>query len=188
MNTRGWMTGLAMVAVVCTATGTARAFERGAAMAGGPLQHIIEARKELDLTEAQVTKLKALVKEFEASHDTGAIKDKIKNNPEMRETMREMKAAKESGDENRMKELRKKMLGEEGGKGGIAKGEGGHGDFIKKIAEILTPEQMQKMKAMREAKGDGPGGKLGGKGKGDNAPTDKAQKPDATKGVPNPFE
>ena len=143
--------------------------------------HFAHAAKTVGVSRATLI---AAVKELEASHETPAMREKIRNNPELRETLREMKAARESNDEARMKELRQKIASEMGGAGGIAKGEAGHGEFIKKLAAILTPDQMQKLKAMREAKGEG----RAAAGAGQSAAPDKTQKPDASKGVPNPFE
>lgn len=187
MKTR-WM----LMATTCVALGclTLKAADRPNA-GGGPIQHIIDNAKELNLTDDQKTKLQALVKDFTAGHDASGMREKAKNNPELRETLKEMKAAKDSGDEAKMKELRQKLMSETGGaaagKDG-AKGAGagaGHGEFIQKLAQILTPDQMQKLKDMREAGGGGAGGRGS---KPDTSSTDKANKPDASKGVPKPFE
>lgn len=163
-----------------------RAAERPA---GGPLQKILDIAQELELSEDQKTSLKALVKEFTAEHaGKEGMREKAKSNPEMMETLKELKAARESGDEAKLKELRQKLVAEGGGAGG--KGEGGRGEIIKKLAEILTPAQLKKLKELREANGGGGGGRgeRGGKNKTESDSNDKTNKPDASKGVPNPFE
>ncbi len=173
--TRWMLLSMAVVAMSCA---TLTAFERGAGAGNGPIQHILDNAKELNLSDDQKTKLQALVKEVAGSHDKGAMAEKIKNNPELRETFKEMKAAKEAGDEAKLKELRQKLMAGEG-KAGAGKGEG-HGEILQKLAQILTPEQMKKLKEMRESREN--------KGSAASNSNDKASKPDASKGVPKVFE
>ncbi len=183
MKTHWMLSAIAVATIACTTISAARAGERGG-MGGGPIQHILDAAKELNLTEDQKTKLHALAKELGATHDPAAMKEKFKNNPAMLETLKEMKAARESGDETKLKELRAKLMAS-GGEGG-GKGEGAHGEIVQKLMQILTPEQMKKLKEMRENAGERKGIELRptDSDKGNN----KSNKPDASKGVPVPFE
>lgn len=187
MKTHWKLSVIAVAAMTCMTISTARAGERGG-MGGGPLQHILDSAKELNLTEDQKTKLQALAKEHAANRDPAAMKEKFKNNPAMMETLKEMKAARESGDEAKMKELRAKMMANGGGEGG-GKGENAHGEILQKLMQILTPEQMKKLKEMRENSGEHKGLERRGKeGKEAEKGDDKSNKPDASKGVPVPFE
>lgn len=185
MKTNSVLMGAALVAC-CGLTLSTRAGERerkGGMANGGPIQHILEASKELNLTEDQKKKLHAIAKEFTAGHDFESIREKAKDNPELREVMKEMKAARDSGDEAKMKELREKFRSKAGD--GEKGRDGAKGGVLAKLKDILTPEQMMKLKEIREKNGEGRGGREGAGRDGDE---EKRSKPDASKGVPDPFD
>ncbi len=151
--------------------------------AGGPVQNILDHAKELNLTDDQKTKLEALAKATPA-REPGAMREQMKEHPELRDTMKEMKAARESGDQAKVKELRAKIqttIGAEPAKDGTKPAEA-RAEAAAKIATILTPEQMKKLKELRES------GAMGPAAKGPGAPAENKNKPDASKGVPDPFD
>lgn len=184
MKTR-WVVLTITVAASSLLSFSACAAERGGLAGGGPLQHILDAAKELNLTEDQRTKIQALAKELGAGHDPAAMKEKFKNDPAKMELLKEFKAARESGDEAKLKELRAKLFAGAGGEG-AGKGEGIR-DMFQKLRDILTPDQLAKLKEMREKNGERPGAGARSK-EGDKGADNKSNKPDASKGVPVPFE
>src|SRR5213078_3281959 len=80
--------------------GLVRAGEKGMAPPG-PLQQILEHAKQLNLTDEQRTKIEALSKEM--GHEGGPLREKLKEHPEL---AREMKEARDSGDEAKLKAAR----------------------------------------------------------------------------------
>src|SRR5262245_54785548 len=108
---------------------------------GGPVQEILDHAKELNLTADLKTKLEALQKEMSGQRgDAAGMREKMKDNPELREVAKEMKAARESGDEAKMKELREKIraktAGADGKPGEAKPGDGGREGVIGKIGQI----------------------------------------------------
>src|SRR5258708_2652813 len=121
---RGKFAGLAVVALSCLAFSVARAGQPFGSGAGtGPLQNILQHADELKLTEDQKTKIQALMKE--TGPESPAMREKMKDNPELLKITRELKEARESKDEAKLKELREKMreaMAKDGGPGKGAPG------------------------------------------------------------------
>jgi Spy/CpxP family protein refolding chaperone len=162
-----------------------QAGERGAGPPPGPLQQILANAKELNLTEGQRTKVEALSKEIGAGREGGAMREKLKDHPEL---AREMKEARDSGDQAKIKAAREKMREQLGVNAPGAAADGKPREILQKLQSIQTPEQMQKVREMREKnmqQGGGP--RRGGR---DSAPSsgEKNNKPDPSKGVPELFE
>lgn len=130
----------------------------------------LEHAKELNLTAEQKKKLNDLKNKIEDQREK-AMKD-----PEAREVMKEVMAARKSGDEEKLRQLHEKVREKMGGKNG---GEELMADFPK----IFTPDQLAKLKELHKAEG---GPSKGGKGAGGKSP--EGQKPDPKKGVPSLFE
>ena len=164
--------------------GIARAGQRLSGPPPGPLQQILEHAKELNLTEEQHTKVDALSKEIGGARE-GNMREKLKEHPEL---AREMKEARDSGDEAKIKAAREKMREKLGPNAPGAAADGKPREIMQKLQQILTPDQMQKIREMREKnmqQGGGP--RRGGK---DAPPSsgEKNNKPDPSKGVPELFE
>lgn len=174
MKTTLICTLLAMCVFGASQAAENKAGKRDFPMAGGPLQHILEHAKELNLTAEQKTKLEALVKEMAG----GDKREKLKENPEARELFKEMMEARKSGDEEKLKLLRQKMMEKVGG------GNGQEG-LLPKIASILTPEQMKQVREIAQEARAKMGEKFGGKDGG--KPEDKSTRPDPNKGAPEVF-
>lgn len=159
-----------------------RAGERGMRPgAGGPLQQVLEHSKELGLSEEQKTKIEALIKENAPAREN-AMRERMKDNPELAKEMREAR-----GDPEKMKAVREKMREkmEKDGPGEAKRGEG-----VAKIADILSREQMQKLREIREKQGGegGPGPRRGGREGQRGGSSNEGNKPDPSKGVPDPFD
>jgi len=140
----------------------------------GPLAQIIEHAQDLGLSDEQVAKLKALREELaeKVKEQMQANREKAQQDPAMRELMQQMRQAKESGDQAKLEEL-KKQYGEKAGRPNMD-------GKREKIAAILTPEQLQKLKEYMDAKrGDSPF---------DGARAEKGQKPDSNKAAPDVFK
>lgn len=178
-----WMPSLVVAAVFGLAC-VAGAGERGMGPPAGPLQQILEHAKELNLTADQRTKVEALSKEMGGARD-GAMREKLKDNPEL---AREMKEARQSGDQAKIKEAREKMREKMGANAPGAPAEGKRGEVMQKLTQILTPEQMKQVKEMREKNAQEGGGPRRGKDGAGGGDANKGNKPDASKGVPNPFD
>ncbi len=189
MKSKWILTALAVVAMGCLSISSLGAADGGGLGKGnGPLQQLLDHAKELNLTDDQKTKVEALQKEIGgAMRDPAAMREKLKEHPELREIMKELKAARDAGDEAKLKELREKLRAAQGPDAPAKPGEGGRGEIIQKLAQILTPDQMQKLRALREQSG-GPGPRAGGPGGKAPAADDKRAKPDASTGVPDPFD
>jgi Spy/CpxP family protein refolding chaperone len=137
------------------------------------LDFVLDHAKDLNLTGDQKKKINDLKDKVETQ------REKVMKDPENRELMKEVMAAKKSGDEEKLRELHQKVR-EKMNKGG---GE----DMAGELFKILQPDQLAKLKELREAEGGPRGGKMaGGKGGGGKAP--EGQKPDASKGVPSLFD
>jgi len=154
----------------------------------GLIEQILEHATELNLTADQKTKLEALQKENVAKLGEN-MREKMKNDPAAREVMKEMREARQSGDEAKIAAAREKVkekLGADGLPGAGKPGEGG-GDMREKLQKILTPEQMVKVKEIMENNR----GKMregGPRGKGGESKEEKGQKPDPTKEPPKVFD
>jgi Spy/CpxP family protein refolding chaperone len=147
----------------------------GGPMHEGPLAVILEHRKELDLTNEQVQKLEAVKKEADE------FREKLKNDPQMREMFKHMREGKTKGAEaptqQQREELRDKIKAKFGGQ---------MEHFKEELRGILTKEQLMKLREllpqMRAAQGRGDGGPKGG-GRGDGH-----KRPPADEKAPVPFE
>ena len=148
---------------------------------GGPggkrvpeIDFILDHAKELNLTADQIKKINEQKNKIEDR------REKMMKDPANKELYKEMMAARKSGDEDKLRELREKV------KEKMAAGGGAGEDMRDEFVRILTPEQLAKLKEIRETEGPGmrkgerggPGGKGGGEG----------QKPDPKKGVPSLFD
>lgn len=134
----------------------------------------LDHAKELNLTPEQKKKLNDLKNKVEDQREK-AMKD-----PETRELFKETMAARKSGDEEKLKQLQQKVREKMAAKGG---GEDLSSEFVK----ILQPDQLAKLKELREAEGGPRGGKMAGGGGGKGA-APEGKKPDASKGVPSIFD
>lgn len=148
----------------------------------GPIQRILSHATELNLSADQKTKLEAIQKENAAKVGVD-LREKFKDNPEARAIFKELKEARDSGDEAKLKTAREKYrefaLKNSDGKaaaGGAAK----MGELREKLAEILTPMQLKQVKEILDAARAKTGGNGGG--------TEKGQKPDSSKEAPMVFE
>lgn len=113
-----------------------------------PYDVILNNAKELELTPDQISKLTAMQKEEEAKmeQEREAVREKMKNDPEAREHFKAMMEARKNNDTAKMEELKKQMRDKieknNGGEKMKARGE----DMKAKIAQVLTQEQMVKLK------------------------------------------
>ena len=139
---------------------------------------ILDHAKDLNLTPDQTKKINELKGKVETKREA------VMKNPENRELYKELMAARKSGDEEKLKDLREKV------KEQMSKNGGGE-ELRDELMKILQPDQLAKLKELRESEG-GPGMKKGDKaerglgGKGGKGP--EGQKPDPNKGVPKLFE
>lgn len=164
---------------------------RGDGPQGGLIGQILQHATELNLTADQKTKLEALQKE-NAGKLGDNMREKAKNDPAMREVMKEVREARQSGDEAKIAAAREKMrekMGTDGTPGAGKPGEAG-GDLREKLSKILNPDQMAKVKDIMESNRgkmkDGPGG--GRPGRGGDSKEEKGQKPDSNKEPPKVFD
>ncbi|HLX63972.1 MAG TPA: hypothetical protein VKX17_22055 [Planctomycetota bacterium] len=177
----------ALIAILALAL-VARAADKPAGPPAGPLQQILEHAKELGLTDDQKTKIEALIKENGAA-GPGAFREKLREHPEL---LKEMKEARDSGDETKIKEVRAKIaekLGMKDAGGPAAAADGKRGEIIGKLAQILTPDQMQKLKEFRQERmANGAGAGRGNKNDNSNSNSNSNNKPDTSKGAPSVFD
>ena len=133
--------------------------------------------KELNLTPEQKKKLDALKKKFEE------LRESMRKDPDTRELFKELKEAREAKDEAKLKALREKV------REMLAKKSGGE-SILAETMKILAPEQLKKLKELREAEGLGRGeGMLGGEGRAAaKSADDPNRKPDNTKSAPKLYE
>jgi hypothetical protein len=133
----------ALMLGTCTMAGEKRGEKRmERAMGGGPIEFILEHEKELNLTDAQ----KKQLKEQEGKNKEKM--EKMMKSPEMRAQMEEMREARKSGDEEKMQEFRRKMMEK------MAGGEGQRpGAMLGELASILKPDQLAKLRELREKEG-----------------------------------
>ena len=183
MKTRWIFMTMAVLAFGCV--NVARAGDKPAAPPPGPLQQILDHAKELGLTDDQKTKVEALIKENGGA--AGAFREKLREHPEM---LKEMKEARDSGDETKIKETRQKIAEKLGvTNAGGAGADGKRGEVIGKLAQILTPEQMQKLKEFRQERmADGARPGRGNKSDSSNSSSSGNNKPDTSKGAPSVFD
>lgn len=137
--------------------------------------------KELNLTDAQKKELKAL---HEKTKDA---REKMMKSPEARANMEEMREARKSGDEEKLKEMRQKMMAE------MQKDpEHSPAANMGQIAKILNPEQLAKLRELREKEGRPTMADMKERRKGERgekaAEKAVANKPDPTRGVPSLYD
>lgn len=142
---------------------------------------IQEHEKELNLTDVQKKALKTL---HEKTKDS---REKMMKSPEARANVEEMREARKSGDEEKMKELRQKVMAE------MAKDpEHSPAANMAAIAKILTPDQLAKLRELREKEGKPTMAEMRERRKGERGEkgTEKAvaNKPDPTRGVPSLYD
>ena len=179
---------MAALMFMALATSMARALEGRKAPGAdreGPVQRILDHATELNLSADQKTKLEALQKETTAKMG-GEMREKFKDNPEAQEIFKELKAARDSGDETKLKAAREKYrafaLKNGAGDGKIAAGGAAKmGELREKLSAILNPEQLKQVKEILDAARSGAGAGAGGG-------TEKGQKPDTSKEAPKVFE
>jgi Spy/CpxP family protein refolding chaperone len=133
---------------------------------------ILDHAKDLNLTPDQTRRIKELKEKVESKREA------VMKSPENRELYKELMAARKSGDEEKLKDLREKV------KEQMAKSGGGGEDLKDQLMQILQPDQLAKLKEIRESEGGGM--KKGERGPGGKAPEGK--KPDPSKGTPKLFE
>jgi len=137
------------------------------------LDFILDHAKDLNLTGDQKRQIDALKEKIESA------REKIMKDPENRELMKEVAAARKNNDEEKMKELREKVREKMAKSGGE--------DIAADIFKILQPDQLAKLKELRESEGGGRG-KMAAGGKGPGGKPAEGQKPDPNKGVPSLFD
>ena len=113
-----------------------------------PFDMVLNHAKELDLTEDQKSKLLAMQKEEEGKmeQERAAMREKMKDDPEAKEHFREMMEARKNNDTAKMEELKKQMREKMEKNGGGEKMKARGEDMKAKIAQVLTQEQMAKLK------------------------------------------
>ncbi len=160
-----------------SATLSARAGEKGG-MRDGPIGKILEHAKELGLTDEQTKKLEALKTELRGKMGGGMekLREVAQSDPKLREELKEAR-----GNPEKMKEVMQKVREKTGGAGA---GNGPRGELIEKLKEILTPDQLVKVKAILE---EGREKGAGGRGQGGKAEP-KGAEPDRNSAPPKVFE
>ena len=138
------------------------------------IDFILDHAKDLSLTGEQKKKINDVKDKMENQ------REKNMKDPENRELMKEVMAAKKSGDEEKLRQLQLKVREKMNKNGGE--------DLMSEVLKALQPEQLAKLKELRESEGGPRGGKMaGGKG-GAGGKTPEGQKPDPKKGVPSLFD
>jgi Spy/CpxP family protein refolding chaperone len=143
---------------------------------GQEFDFIKKHEKELNLTGEQKKKIEALEEKSQK------FRDKMKEDPDTRMLFKEVKEARQAGDEAKLHEIQKKirehMQKQAGGEPPIAE-----------LKNILTPQQLIKLKELREAEG---GGDMKGmrerrKEKAEG-PAKPQERPDPNKGAPSLYD
>ena len=143
------------------------------------VEFILEHAQDLSLDADQKTKLTELNTKIEAQ------KDKLKQDPEIRELFRDAKEAKDSGDETAMHAARKRLREAMEKKSGLK-----IEDMMQDVAKILHPDQLQKLAELRK-KADmdpNPGKTLKDQKSEEKADVASQQQPDRSKGTPNLYD
>jgi len=175
-----WLTAL----VLCAGTCSVWAGEKGEKRMEKQMERndqftfIEEHAKELNLTDAQKKELKAL---HEKAKDA---REKMMKSPEARAAMEDMREARKSGDEEKLREMRQKMMAEMG-----KDAEHSPAANMAQIAKILTPDQQAKLRELREKEGKPTMAEMRERRKGEKGGEKAvANKPDPTRGVPSLYD
>ena len=146
-------------------------------MMDGPAQEfefIKKHDKELDLTAEQKKKIDALQEKAEKT------REKMRDDPDTRKLFTEVKEARKSGNEAKLQELQAKV------REMMQKQTGGE-PIMAELRNILTPQQLAKLKDLREAEGmKGPRERR--KEKADGGATKTQERPDPAKGAPSLYD
>lgn len=143
------------------------------------VEFILDHAQDLALDAGQKTKLTEMNTKIEAQ------KDKLKQDPEMRELYRDAKEAKDSGDEVAMHAARKRLREAMEKKSGLK-----IEDMMQEVAKILHPDQLQKLAELRKKAGmdPNPGKTLKDQKGEEKADVASQQQPDRSKGAPNLYD
>ena len=144
----------------------------------GPVEFILDHQKDLNLDATQVSKLTDIQSKISTQ------KEKLKQDPEIRDLYRAAAEAKASGDQEAVRAARKKMREAIEKKSGL-KFEEVMADALK----VLHPDQQQKLAELRKKSGldANPMQTLKGQ-KNDETADANHQKPDVAKGAPSLYD
>ncbi|HYG73512.1 MAG TPA: Spy/CpxP family protein refolding chaperone [Planctomycetota bacterium] len=146
--------------------------ERNGKLGGTPMiDHVLKHEKELALTAEQKKKFEALKDKAEA------LQEKMRKDPEARELFKEVAQARKSGNEEKLRELQTKVKE-------LAARKGSSEEITGEGLRLLTPEQMAKLKDLRD---EGPMAMRDGKDGGKKAAS-AGTKPDPSKGAPSLYD
>ena len=184
MSVRLTYTTVVVLSVACLSTFTIYAGAGGKGggagkdLFEGPFKFILDHSTEIGLTADQTKQIQALKQKFEAQFAS------LRQDSDLRQIMQQIRAARQSNNEDKIPSLREQMRTEIVKKTGLSKE-----TVIADVSKILNKDQLAKLQALHMAGGGKEGGmRAKGMAGKNSAPVDDAAKPDPTKGPPPVFD